>query len=756
MTATAERAMVYRIFNEALDVATQSREQFVRERCAQNPRLCDEVSALLAVAKKDPDATGLLLRRESAPVRDLIGRQYGRFRLVELIGVGGMGLVYRAERVEGVPQLVAIKLLSGSITGASGVRFVSEAKLLARIEHPAIARLIDVGVQDGEAWMALELVVGQPIDQYCDSHELSLRQRIKLISTVTDAVATAHRMLVVHRDIKPNNVLVTADGRPKLIDFGIAATLNLPSEAPDPADVHQLFTPNYASPEQVLGDPITAATDVFGLGALAYRLLCGEPPFARISSPIGYLLAVTQQDVDRPSQAAAAAGMSADWVRALQGDLDAILFKALKRDRSQRYASAQELLADWHRYLDAVPVSARAPTWGYRLSKLVYRRLRRVSSPVRRVEHKGARWLAVAGALALALTVGGTGGAMLWKKFSGAAQPAANSTHTVYDDDKSARDLYLNANFELSTRSPDGLLAAQQAFRSLTVRYPQRAAAWSGLADSYLLMREFGTMSDNDAFPAAEKVARTALQLDPKLTGAWLDEGFVAYWWDFDPARAFAAFDTAIQLDPGSARAYQWYANTLAASGDFARALPMISHARELDPANRAIIADDCWARFSAGQRTDAIACLERMERVDPRFVSWHGYLWRAYLVLGRNEDAMREAAETADLRGNQIGKERANVALARLHSGGPQAMLNQLAADAAQDWAQGRGSAVDVAGYLALAGDRAGALSWLTKAKHEIAQMVSIPGNANFQAYQDDPGFMAAESRRLALIARK
>jgi eukaryotic-like serine/threonine-protein kinase len=375
MTRGADRALTYRIFNEALDLDAGARAAFVSERCGEGTELAREVMELLAIAGLELLATATLLGDGKLPMgRDLIGREYGQFRLVGLIGEGGMGVVYRAERIGGVAQIVAVKLLRFEVTEASAARFVHEARLLARLEHPAIARLIDVGVKDGEPWIAIEFVPGRPIDEYCEHHDLDLRSRVKLIALLADAAATAHRMLVVHRDIKPTNVLITEDGRPKLIDFGIAAALSSTGALREPTvDIRRLFTPHYAAPEQIAGEPVTVATDVFGLGALAYRVLTGRAPYSRSGSAVGYLLALRQGEVEPPSRAAQAE----DPVKArrLRGDLDAILLKALERKPAQRYASAQDLRSDLYRYLDGVPVSARRQTAGYRAARFARRHL---------------------------------------------------------------------------------------------------------------------------------------------------------------------------------------------------------------------------------------------------------------------------------------------------------------------------------------------------------------------------------------------
>jgi tetratricopeptide (TPR) repeat protein len=374
------RAQVYRIFSAAMDVDPAQRDALIREECQGDTALAAEVTALLGEVAHDTNAMGLALGSEALRAPDLSGQEYGRFRLQELIGKGGMGVVYRAVRTDGVPQSVAVKLLRGVIQDSTSSRFVREARILARLDHPAIARLIDVGIRNGEAWIALDLVRGRPIDEYCDQRELDTRQRVQLLALIADAVATAHRSLVVHRDIKPTNVLVGADGRPKLIDFGIAFALQGSDGGRESTtEVRRHFTCNYAAPEQAMGDPASVAIDVFGLGALAHRLLCGKAIFAEATSPLNYLLAVTQQDVPTPSRTAAAAGLNKRRIAGLRGDLDAVLLKALDRDPARRYTTVQEFQADLHRYLEGLPVSAHAATFSYRLAKFVRRRALPVS-----------------------------------------------------------------------------------------------------------------------------------------------------------------------------------------------------------------------------------------------------------------------------------------------------------------------------------------------------------------------------------------
>ncbi len=376
ITGGGDELRAYQLFAEALDYEGELREQFLRRECGADAACRAEIDALLMIATRDAAATGTLLSSPGRFAEDLAGQIYGHFRLTTRIGEGGMGVVYRAERTDGVQQSVAIKLISTTVGHAAQVRFEREAQLLAQIEHPAVARLVDAGVERGRAWIAMEFVNGLRIDDYCRAKNLRSSDIVALLVQLAGAVAAAHRMLVVHNDIKPANVLVTAEGVPKLIDFGISRALQEAGAAlpggPATVGVGRLFSPGFAAPEQINGGPVTVATDVFGLGALAYRLLTGRPTFPDAVDPLAYMLALSQRDVELPSRAALNAGRPIE-ARQLKGDLDAILCKALERDPARRYVSALDMQEDLQSYLARRPVKARAATIFYRFGKFVRR-----------------------------------------------------------------------------------------------------------------------------------------------------------------------------------------------------------------------------------------------------------------------------------------------------------------------------------------------------------------------------------------------
>jgi eukaryotic-like serine/threonine-protein kinase len=334
--------------------------------------LADDLSALLgrqAVIDKEGFLEGLAAPLPAEPT--LAGRAVGSYTLERLLGRGGMGAVWLAHRSDGrYAGRAAVKLLNLALLGRAGAdRFEREGSALARLAHPNIARLIDAGItSEGQPYLVLEYVEGEPIDSWCEAGALDVRTRVRLFLQVLEAVAHAHSKLILHRDLKPANILVTPEGQVKLLDFGIAKLLDEdPPHTPSTALTRfpgRAFTPEYAAPEQVQGAEVTTATDVYALGVLLYSLLTSRHPTADASqTPVDRLRAVV--DID-PVRASAT-------VRALRGDLDNIIAKALKKVPLERYRTVAALGEDLQRYLDKQPVSARADSIGYRLGRFVMR-----------------------------------------------------------------------------------------------------------------------------------------------------------------------------------------------------------------------------------------------------------------------------------------------------------------------------------------------------------------------------------------------
>jgi serine/threonine protein kinase/tetratricopeptide (TPR) repeat protein len=406
------------LLDRALDLPAGDRASMLETLRSESPDLASALAALLADHER-LDASGFLDDFPSAGgvITTLTGQRVGAYTLERRLGVGGMGTVWLGHRSDGrFEGAVALKFINFAVLDpVAEARFRREGTVLARLSHPHIARLLDAGVSDaGQPYLVLEYVDGQRIDAYADTQRLRVRERLELFLQVADAVAHAHAAMVVHRDLKPSNVLVDRDGRVKLLDFGVATLLAAPPDAAGADPTSRGFTAMFAAPEQVLGGPVTAATDVYALGVLLYRLLTGRHPTAPAGASDGVTLRALA-DVDPIRASTAAASLRQDGAegaarlaerqvsddqlaKALRGDLDTVLEKALAKLPADRYATVTAFADDVRRHLTHEPVRARPDSTWYRVRKFIVRR---------RLE----TGLAAVAALAL---LGGTGVA-LWQ-----------------------------------------------------------------------------------------------------------------------------------------------------------------------------------------------------------------------------------------------------------------------------------------------------------------------------------------------------
>ncbi|HEX6106729.1 MAG TPA: serine/threonine-protein kinase [Gemmatimonadales bacterium] len=350
-----------RLFDEALDLPPGERERWLDRRCAGRPALRRQVESLL---RADAAATGFL-EVEGRRVADLpaegaergaAGHEIGPYRVVRELARGGMGVVYLAGRADGQPdQRVALKLVrKGLDSDRIHRRFLAERRILGRLDHRNIARLLDGGItDDGQPWFAMEFVEGSTIVAHSDARGLGVPDRLRLLLEVCAAVHYAHGRLVIHRDLKPGNILVTADGRVKLLDFGIAKVVEGDDEAGTQnvtRTADRILTPEYAAPEQVRGEPVTAATDVYALGVVLYELLTGRraQPLAR-RTPTEIVKAVLLSRPQPPSTVA-----PGERQAALRGELDAIVLRALEKEPGRRHQTVAALADEIGRCLDSV------------------------------------------------------------------------------------------------------------------------------------------------------------------------------------------------------------------------------------------------------------------------------------------------------------------------------------------------------------------------------------------------------------------
>jgi serine/threonine protein kinase len=386
--AVAERwAQVRALLESALEHETSSRAEFLKEACGADRELLSETQTLLRALDSAPSylnqpVAGLTLSQDP-----MVGASVGPWKLLRHIGTGGFASVYAAARNDQeFRKVVAIKVIKRGMDSDDILRrFRTERQILAGLDHPNITRLLDGGSTDsGVPYLAMEYVEGTPVTQYADVNRLSVTERLKLFCSICSAVDYAHRNLVVHRDLKPANILVTPDGVAKLLDFGIAKLLRPESPGYSMQFTQtqmRMLTPEYASPEQVRGDPITTATDIYSLGVVLYELLTGQRPYRVTSrSSLEIEHAICEWEPENPSARAAkreavscAEGTPAKLARRLRGELDAIVLTALRKEPRRRYATVDRLTEDIARHLHGLPVSVSGNTWRYRMAKFARR-----------------------------------------------------------------------------------------------------------------------------------------------------------------------------------------------------------------------------------------------------------------------------------------------------------------------------------------------------------------------------------------------
>lgn len=545
------------------------------------------------------DYAGLLLQDEASPSPPA---RIGCYRIVRLLGEGGSSSVYLAERdADGYVQRVALKLLRiGLRDPLEQERFRRERRMLARLEHPNIARLLDGGFTDeGVPWFALEYVDGEPITAWCDARSLGLAARLRLFVEVCAAVAHAHRALIVHRDLKPANILVDAEGRPRLLDFGIAKLLDPTAPVDQTRTDARRLTPGYAAPEQFANGDITTATDVYGLGVLLHELLTGMRPERRedgIPLPSSVLVA------DRRGDAFAAARSTTQpaLVRALRGDLDTILSKALAVDPSHRYSGAEALAADVARHLGRRPIQARRLSTTYRIARFLRR-------------HRVAAVLSALVVISIGLGIAAT---LRESKHAHAAAAEALKEATRADavkhfvltlfggvtpDESRGREISARELLERGEARMEETLAAHPELESeLDVAL---AGAWRqlGAYDRAARLAEQAVKVANDA------VANHAAQLE--LGAVRVAQG------EFDAAET--ALRAALSLAPGASErstAQRRLAELLAQRGHPQQAAQLLDAALAADHDDKSAYLDDLAAlgrvRFGAGDLAGAETAL--------------------------------------------------------------------------------------------------------------------------------------------------
>ncbi len=653
------------ILDEALGLSPEARAAFLDRACAGDEALRDEVQSLARAAEGDWSffdsdvAARRLPMFEDAVPPSRVGERIGAYEVLAELGQGGMGVVLLARRADDEFQKkVAIKLVRPGLASDMALqRFRSERQISATLDHPNIARLLDGGTTErGEPYFVMEYVEGETLLDYCRQHGLSLEDRLRLFREVCSAVQYAHQNLVVHRDIKPGNILVTAEGTPKLLDFGIAKLLQAETggDAPDQtATLLRVLTPEYASPEQVRGRPVTTTSDVYSLGIVLYELLTGEKPYrVETVDPEELVRVVCERDPERPSTRTAG----------LSGDLDAIVMKAMRKEPERRYGSADALSGDVGRYLEGRPVLARKGSASYRAGKFIRRNR-----------------IAVAAAALLALVL--AGGVFSTLRESRRAREAEARAQRRFDDVRALANSFL-FEFHDAIRDLPGSTEARALVVKRALEYLDKLSRESAgdraldreLAEAY---QKVGDVQGNpfsanlgDMQGALESYRKSIALLEPvvaaggssdeeraTLAGGYLVSGGITLNTG-NPAKAVSLARQGLLLREGLAKgkpadrarqidlaqAWQWLAFNLAAASQdkeaaeaLARQGAILLALQRSDPTDRAVrlsLSQNLYLRGLAFQKAgdqdpaleafqEAGAILDTLRREDPESVAY-------------------------------------------------------------------------------------------------------------------------------------
>lgn len=730
---------VTEIYQTAVELPLSEQLEFVKSVCAGDEELFREVESLLENNREAEDFlefSAFEALSKSFASEDLTGKKIGNYRIVREIGRGGMGAVFLGERADGeFEQKVAIKLVKVGLDSQTVIRrFRRERQILASLEHSGIARLLDGGTIDkGVPFLVMEFVEGVPLNEFCRRQNSIIETRLKIFCEICETVDYAHQRNIIHRDLKPSNILVTNEGKPKLLDFGIAKVFGNQQDSSNKTEtIAFAMTPGYASPEQINGENLTRATDIYSLGVILFELVTGTRPYQFDShSPLEIARIICETEPEKPSVVVSSrrsvvsekqtlTKQESDNYQSINADLDNIILKSLRKKPEERYASAIELAEDLQRYLSGSPVIAKGESGLYKTAKLV---------------RNHSVLFSIVAVLILLISIF----AVFYSRYLPLTETEKTQMAELKTKSREALRLYQAGREAFQKYNADGFRQSVTFFEQAIAQDPEFALAYVGLAESY--GEASGSyLSPSEALPKQKKALLKALELDNNLPKIHISLAQTLIGFDHDWIGAEQSFRRAVALAPDSASSRRELAWFLTWMGRTDEALEELKIAKRLEPiAEIPVEMDIAMAFYVARNYEEAKKNFNLVLRSNPDFAPASRGIGWCLVMQNKLSEALSEFGKAQKMSDSNTSLAGIGYVQAKLNN---KEAANEILAEFQKRSANGYVNSMVFAIVLTGLNDKKGAIEALEKSFAENYGLIWLKSDPFFDSLRGEPEF--------------